>query len=53
MPKFKVDSIGIKVNPKMKKALEQIATKHEMSVSEYVRYLIQKSIDNENSNKTE
>lgn len=53
MPKFKVDAITIKVNQIMKKAIEKIATKHEMSVSEYVRYLIQKSIDSENSNKAE
>ena len=53
MPKFKVDAITVKVNQIMKKSIEQIAIKHEMSVSEYVRYLIQKSIDNENSNKIE
>lgn len=45
LPKFKSEGITIKMGQQMKKELEVIATQHEMSQAEFVRYLIQKFID--------
>ena len=45
MPKFKSEGITIKMGQQMKKELEVLANKMEMSQAEFVRYLIQKYID--------
>ena len=47
MPKFKSERITVQLKSKMKKELERIAAEKEMSQAEFLRYLLQKYIDNE------
>jgi metal-responsive CopG/Arc/MetJ family transcriptional regulator len=52
VPKFKTQGITVQLKSKMKKELERIAAEHEMSQSEFLRYLLQKYIESEaNQNK--
>ena len=45
MPRFKNNHIGLNVSDKLKKKVEEIAKQHEMPIAEFVRYILQKYID--------
>lgn len=52
MPKFKSSQINIYLGGKLKRQIEEYATKKEMNISEFIRYLAIKYIENEeNKNK--
>jgi hypothetical protein len=52
VPKFKSEFVGFKVSNKLKKEIEELATKNEMSIAEFLRFLVQKYItEQENKNK--
>jgi predicted DNA-binding protein len=54
MPKFKSEQIGFRVSNKFKKQVEKLATDQEMTVAEFLRYLVMSYINNlENSKKQE
>jgi metal-responsive CopG/Arc/MetJ family transcriptional regulator len=46
MPKFKSDKIMIYLGSKLKLEVEKLATDKEMSISEFIRYLIIDYIEN-------
>lgn len=51
MPRFKKEQIGFKISNALRIQLEQFAAEKEMSVAEFLRYLIQKYADDrENKN---
>ena len=54
LPKFKNEQIGFRVSNKFKKQVEQLATEQEMTVAEFLRYLVMDYINKlENDKKNE
>jgi len=54
MPKFKSQQIGFRVSNKFKKQVEKLASEQEMTVAEFLRYLVLNYINNlDNSKKQE
>ena len=54
MPKFKSQQIGFRVSNKFKKQVEKLANEQEMTVAEFLRYLVLNYINNlDNSKKQE
>jgi hypothetical protein len=51
LPKFKNNHIGFNVSDKLKKRTEEISTEHEMSIADFMRYILQKFIDNYDNKK--
>lgn len=52
MPRFKSEGITIKLSAKLKQYLEKISNENQMSQAEFMRYLLQQYMDNnENKNK--
>jgi antitoxin component of RelBE/YafQ-DinJ toxin-antitoxin module len=45
MPKFKNNHIGFNVSDKLKKKTEEVSKEHEMSLADFMRYILQKYID--------
>lgn len=50
MAVIKKQSIGIRVTPRFKQKLEKIAEKHGHSLSDFIRYELQKIVENEENN---
>jgi len=46
MPKFKSEQIGFRVSNKFKKQVELLASEQEMTVAEFLRYLVLNYINN-------
>jgi len=46
MPKFKSEQIGFRVSNKFKKQVEKLASEQEMTVAEFLRYLVLNYINN-------
>ena len=44
--KMKTENLIIRVSEQLKQQAEELATSKQMSVSEYLRYLIQREVDN-------
>jgi len=44
MPRFKSEQIGIRVSNKFKQQIEKLAQDQEMTVAEFIRYLVLKYI---------
>ena len=54
MPRFKSEQIGFRVSNKFKKQIEKLAIEQEMTVAEFLRYLVVKYINElDNSKKQE
>lgn len=54
LPKFKSEQIGFRVSNKFKKQVEKLATEQEMTVAEFLRYLVMDYINKlENDKKNE
>lgn len=54
MPKFKTQQIGFRVSNKFKRQVEKLAAEQEMTVAEFLRYLVMNYINNlENYKKEE
>lgn len=51
MPKFKSEQIGFRVSNKFKKQVEKLAAEQEMTVAEFLRYLVLSYINNLENNK--
>ncbi len=45
MPKFKNEAITIKLNKKLKEYLEEASKENQMPQAEFMRYLLQKHMD--------
>lgn len=46
MPKFKSEGITIKLSSILKSYLEKVSAENQMSQAEFLRYLLQKYMDN-------
>ena len=54
MPKFKSEQIGFRVSNKFKQQIEKLAQDQEMTVAEFIRYLVMRYINEiENYEKQE
>jgi len=51
LPQTVNDTLNVRITPEQKKALEQLAKLHKMSVSEVVRQLVEQGIELVNSQK--
>jgi len=51
LPKFKSEGITIKLSTKLKQFLEKISEENQMSQAEFVRYLLQKYMDEYDNRK--
>jgi metal-responsive CopG/Arc/MetJ family transcriptional regulator len=51
LPKFKSEGITIKLSSKLKQFLEKISEENQMSQAEFVRYLLQKYMDDYDNRK--
>lgn len=51
MPRFKSEQIGFRVSNKFKKQVEKLAKDQEMTVAEFLRYLVMDYINKLDNNK--
>lgn len=51
LPKFKSEQIGFRVSNKFKKQVERLATEQEMTVAEFLRYLVMDYINKFDNDK--
>jgi len=51
MPRFKNDKLTINLSNKLKAELEKICEEKQMSMSEFIRYLIMNYLENKKNNE--